>query len=250
MDGASAGTSVAQKPSRLQAIRRRELAASAVSVGLGAVLFLAVGELRHAAALALSGDLHGLQQLFANLGAEGAALLFGLMLAHAVVWFPTELVTATAGLSYGFLPGLGLALSGWVASALLSYLLGRGAGEPLARLLFGARRVETFGAAVRRGGIPLLLTARLVPIVPFSLTGYVAGAARIGLWRFTWTTAVGYLPLCALVAYLGAESRTLSSTDPRLWLGLGAIALLLAASRALRRVVAIDPDPDSDIETS
>jgi uncharacterized membrane protein YdjX (TVP38/TMEM64 family) len=90
---------------------------------------------------------------------------------------------------------------------------------------------------VARGGVSLLLLMRLIPLVPFSLTGYVAGAARVPVWRFGWTTAVGYLPLTALVAYLGSQSRSLSLGDPRLWLAVGAILLLLGAGRLLRNRV-------------
>ena len=45
----------------------------------------------------------------------------------------------------------------------------------------------------------------------------LAGAARFSLWRFTWTSAVGFVPLTAAVSYLGSEARTLSLSDPLLW---------------------------------
>jgi uncharacterized membrane protein YdjX (TVP38/TMEM64 family) len=212
-----------------------EPAFALASIAVGALLVVAVPDLRHAVSLALHGDLGGLHDQFRGLGAAGVALLLGLIMIHAVVFYPTELVTATAGLVYGFLPGLALALGGWLASALLAYLLGRSIGRPLVRRLFGHRRTRRLESSVARGGIQLLLLVRLMPLVPFSLTGYVAGAARVPLWRFGWTTAVGYLPLTALVAYLGSQSRSLSLGDPRLWLGAGAILLLFAAGRALGR---------------
>jgi len=211
-----------------------DIAVGLTSVALGAALVLAVPDLRHAVSLALHGDLEGLRRLFRGLGATGVALLVGLMLVHAFVFYPTELVTAAAGLVYGFLPGLGLVTVGWLVSALIAYLLGRTIGEPLARALFGARRFAAFESAVVRGGVPLLLAARLVPLVPFSMTGYVSGAVRVPVWRFAWTTVVGYLPLTALAAYLGSQSRSLSLSDPRLWIGLLAVLSLLAAGHVLR----------------
>ena len=48
---------------------------------------------------------------------------------------------------------------------------------------------------------------RLVPIVPFSLFSYVAGAARVPFGRFMWTTAVGYIPITAVFVYLGSTAR-------------------------------------------
>ena len=66
---------------------------------------------------------------------------------------------------------------------------------------------------------------RLIPIVPFSLVSYAAGAARVPLWRFVWTTAVGYLPITALSVYFGTRLEGLCLTDP---LVLGSAAALLA----------------------
>jgi uncharacterized membrane protein YdjX (TVP38/TMEM64 family) len=156
------------------------------------------------------------------------------MLAHAVLFYPTEIVTATAGFVYGFAPGLALAMGGWLASALLAYLLGHALGRPFIQLVFGARRFDELRRAIERGGVSLLLVVRLIPVVPFSLTGYVAGAVRVPLWRFSWTTFVGYLPLTVIVGYLGARAKTLSLNDPLVWLLAAAFVALLAASRLVR----------------
>ena len=137
--------------------------------------------------------------------------------------------TATTAFVYGFVPGLGLALGGWLASALLSYLLGRVVGRPALRAVLGSRflRLERI---VEHGGTTLLLSGRLVPIVPFSLLGYVAGAVHVPIWRFAWTTVIGYLPLTAAVAYLGSRAQTLSLSDPLVWVaGLLLVALFAAA---------------------
>jgi len=77
---------------------------------------------------------------------------------------------------------------------------------------------------------------RLIPIVPFSLVSYAAGAARVPLWRFAWTTTVGYLPITALSVYFGTRLEGLSFTDPLVWGSAGALlALLLLGHRIARR---------------
>ena len=207
-----------------------------LAFGLGGMLATAaivalVPDLRHAFSLALHGDLKGLHGQFDNLGASGVMLLLALILAHAVLLYPTEIVTATAGFVYGFLPGLALVTVGWLVSALLAYLLGRALGRPLVHTVFGGRRFASLERAVERGGISLLLAVRLIPFVPFSLTGYVAGAVRVPVWRFGWTTVLGYLPLTVLIAYLGSQAESLSLGDPRLWIGVGVLGVLLAAAR-------------------
>jgi len=91
--------------------------------------------------------------------------------------------------------------------------------------------------AVERGGVTLLLAMRLIPIVPYSLFSYAAGSARVPLWRFTWTSVVGYLPLTVVFVYLGSRLEELSPTDPFLWLGAAVIVALLVLARLyLRRL--------------
>jgi len=203
-------------------------------MALGGALVAGIPALRHAFSLALHGNLDGLHAQFHDLGLAGVALLFGLIVAHAVVFYPTEIVTATAGFLYGFLPGLALVTTGWLVSAVLAYLIGRALGRPFVHAVFGGRRFNGLERAVARGGVPLLLAVRLIPLVPFSLMGYIAGAVRVPLWRFSWTTVLGYLPQCVLLVYLGSQAQSLSIGDPRLWLGVAAIVVLLAASRFFR----------------
>jgi uncharacterized membrane protein YdjX (TVP38/TMEM64 family) len=70
--------------------------------------------------------------------------------------------------------------------------------------------------------------------VPFSLTGFVAGAAHVPVWRFTWTTAVGYVPITAYFIYLGSQLEGFSLEDPILWIGAVALLLALFGVRHLR----------------
>jgi uncharacterized membrane protein YdjX (TVP38/TMEM64 family) len=168
------------------------------------------------------------------LGTGGLVLLIGLMLMHALIYYPTELVTATAGFVYGWLPGLALVIVGWLLSALLSYLLGRKLAGPLLQSLLG-RRYRDFERAIERGGTPLLLGYRLIPVVPFSFMGYAAGAVGTNLWTFTWTTVVGFLPLTVAVTYLGSRAQSLSLADPIVWAAVALLVGLLVAAHRLQR---------------
>ena len=210
-----------------------ELGLTVAGIAGGALLVIAIPELRHGVSLALHGNLHGLRTQIRSLGAGGAALVLGLMLAHAVLFYPTEILTATAGFAYGFPGGLALAVGGWLLSGLASYAIGRTVGRPVLARLLGRSRLERLERGVHRGGVGLLLVVRLLPLVPFSLTGYVAGATGVGLWRFAWTTVVGYLPLTVAVVYLGSRAQSLSLSDPLVWASLGAIALLFGLGRIL-----------------
>ena len=113
-----------------------------------------------------------------------------------------------------------------MASGLIAYGLGVWIGRPLAVRIAGEERVETAEHVIGRGGAPALLMARLIPFVPFSLVGYIAGAARVPLWRYAWTSAVGVLPITAAATYLGHALDNLSASDPLLWLAIGVLVIL------------------------
>jgi uncharacterized membrane protein YdjX (TVP38/TMEM64 family) len=210
------------------------MAVALASIAVGAGLVAAVPELRHAVSLAIGGHFGSLRVYIRGLGVGGLALLLALMLLHALIFYPSEIVTATAGYVYGFLPGLGFVMAGWLVSALLAFLLGRILARPLLHAVLG-RRFTSLQGTIERGGVPLLLAGRLIPVVPFSILGYAAGAANVRVWRFSWTTVVGFFPLTAAVAYLGSRAQTLSLSDPIVWAVAGLIVVLLASAHLVTR---------------
>lgn len=225
--------------------RRGLLATIAIVIASGLTIWL-VSPLHQAAGYALTGNTEALRTQLRDLGASGVLVLFGVMLAHVVVWYPAEIPTAAAGYVYGFWLAMPILVAGWLLSALATFFIGHFAGRPVLYRIAGERRFLRAERVVARGGWPILLAARLVPVVPFSLTGFVAGAAGVPLWRFTWTTVVGFLPITAIFALLGSRLQELSLTDPVLYIALAPLLLLLAAGRPLaRRMREQDEEPSS-----
>jgi uncharacterized membrane protein YdjX (TVP38/TMEM64 family) len=214
----------------------REIAATLAGILLLAVVVLTVDPLREAAAAAVRGDHGEVRHQIDRLGVWGPLLILVLAVLHSVVFYPAEIVDAAAGYAYGFLPGLSLTMLGWLASGLLCWAVGKRVARPLLDRWFGAERFERMEAMIERGGATLLLSLRLIPILPFSVVSYAAGAARVPLWRFLWTTALGYLPITAIAVYLGTRLEGLSLTDPLvLASGLALVVLLGAGNYAVRR---------------
>ncbi len=204
-----------------------------------ALVFLAVPELRQSFTAALHGDSDEVRHQVKSLGVAGPLLLLGLCLIHAVVFYPAEIVDAAAGFAYGFLPALALVSVGWLVSGMVCLDVGRSVARPLLDRWLGAARFERAERAIERGGAPLLLAMRLIPILPFSIVSYAAGAARVPAWRFAWTTVVGYLPITAITVYLGSRLEGLSLTDPLVLASAAAlVALLLFGHWAIRRQAA------------
>ncbi len=218
---------------------RPSLAAVAITLGgiaLLAAMVLAIPELRDAFEAAVRGDTDEVRSRIEDLGVAGPLLILALALIHAVVFYPAEIVNAAAGFAYGFWAALALMMTGWLLSGLLCFAVGRSVARPLLDRWFGSERFERTEAAIERGGVTLLLAVRLLPVVPFSLVSYAAGAARVPLWRFVWTTTLGYLPLTALFVYFGTRLEGLGLTDPIvLGAAAGLLALLLVGHRIMRR---------------
>jgi uncharacterized membrane protein YdjX (TVP38/TMEM64 family) len=213
-----------------------EIGATLLGIALLAGLVLAVPALREAFTAAIHGDNDQVRREIESLGAWGPLLIVGLALIHAVVFYPAEIVDAAAGFAYGFFPALLLAMTAWLLSALLCFAVGRSVARPLLDRWLGAERFERIEAAIERGGATLLIAMRLIPIFPFSIVCYAAGAAGVPVWRFVWTTAVGYLPITAISVYFGTRLEGLSLTDPLvIGTAAGLLALLLGGHWVMRR---------------
>ena len=213
-----------------------EIAITLAGIALLVGLAFAIDPLHEAVKAALEGNNDEVRHQIDRLGAAGPFLILALTLLHAVVFYPAEIVDAAAGYAYGFFPAMALMTVGWVLSGLICWAVGHRVARPLFDRWFGSERFERVERAIERGGPSLLIAMRLIPILPFSIVSYAAGAARVPAWRFVWTTAVGYLPITAIAVYFGTRLEGLSLTDPLVLGSLVALLGLLAIGhRAARR---------------
>src|SRR3954452_5253147 len=191
---------------------------------------------RHIVDATASGDSRELRRSLRALGVGGVLVLLAVILSHAIVPFPTELVSGAAGFGFGFWGAVPMLLLFWLLSALLAYWLAERFGRPLARRLVGTERLARAEGVVERGGAGALLSMRVIPLIPYNAICYAAGITRVPLGRYSWTTVVGILPLTVFVAYLGSRLESPDFTDPRIWaLVLIIVGTVIAGSRFRRR---------------
>ena len=207
--------------------------ATIAGIAVLGLMVVLVDPLRDAADAALHGDTSGVRESIRDLGVGGPLIVLGLCLLHAVLFYPAEIVTAAAGFVYGFWPALALMMAGWMLNAWAAYAIGHSIAQPLLRRMLGERRFRRAEEMVAEGGVSLLITVRLIPILPFSLISYAAGAARVPAWRYSWTTFVGYLPITIMATYLGSRLEELHPTDPVV---LGSVLLLIVLMLGIRRL--------------
>jgi uncharacterized membrane protein YdjX (TVP38/TMEM64 family) len=125
--------------------------------------------------------------------------------AHIVVTvlpFPRTAFTLAAGLLFGPVLGITLAVVASTASAVIALVLVRAVGWQLSRLV-RHQAVETVDARLRDRGWIAVMSLRLIPAVPFSVLNYAAGASAIRLLPYTFSTLAGVLPGTAAVVILG-----------------------------------------------
>jgi uncharacterized membrane protein YdjX (TVP38/TMEM64 family) len=212
--------------------------ATAAALGAVAVVILlasATSTGRSIVDAIVNGDSRELRRQLLDLGVGGVVVLLTVCLSHAIVPFPTELVTAAAGFVYGFWLAVPLLLVCWLASALLAYWLAERFGRPLARRLVGARRLERAEELMDRGGAATLLALRLIPLIPYNAICYAAGITRVPLFRYAWTTVVGIIPLTVLVAYLGSRLKSPNFEDWRVWVLIAAFIAIVVAGQVIER---------------
>lgn len=140
-------------------------------------------------------------------GATSAGPWFPLVffLAHVVVTifpFPRTAFTLSAGLLFGPLLGVSLAVVASTISAVIALFLVRAAGLQLNRLV-SHPRVEMVDARLRQRGWPTVLSMRMIPAVPFSVLNYAAGASAVRPVPFAIASFVGLLPGTAAIVILG-----------------------------------------------
>ncbi len=207
----------------------------AITVGgilVGVGMAIAIPSLRGAVGDAIHGDTASIRHDLSG-DAGGVLLVLWLALVHVIVWYPAEILDAATGYVFGFGVGFPLVLGSWVISGIASYAVGRHFARPALYRVAGEERFARIERLIERGGALVLIGVRLIPIMPFSLMGYVCGATRVPLVRFTWTTAIGYAPITAYFTYVGSRLEGFSAGDPILWIGGGALLLGMAGVRFL-----------------
>jgi uncharacterized membrane protein YdjX (TVP38/TMEM64 family) len=148
--------------------------------------------------------------------------------AHVVVTvfpFPRTAFTLAAGLLFGPLLGIPIAVVASTLSAVIAVIAVRAAGWQVGRWVTHPR-VDALDSRLRTRGWPTVLSMRLIPAVPFSVLNYAAGASAVRLLPYTLATVIGVLPGTAAIVVLGdALTGTVSPTLFAVSLGIALVGV-------------------------
>ncbi len=140
---------------------------------------------------------------------------------------PLTFMVAAAAVAFGPVLGSAYAMIGALLSAAIVYGAGALLGERWATKLFG-RRWRRIGDTISGRGVLAVAMVRLVPVAPYSVVNFLAGALRVRFIDFILGTALGLTPGIIALSLFGAQlGSVLREPD---WLN---VSLLIVFSLAI-----------------
>lgn len=159
--------------------------------------------------LTLESSLQQLLALFAT--PYGPLLYLASFLIRPLIFFSVGILCIMGGIIFGvggaahLLLALGYTMIGLMASALISFGIGRFFGNGLIGQRATAREhlVQRYANRLRRNGFLTVLTMRLI-LLPFDVVNYLAALVAVDWKAFTLATAIGALPSTIAFVTFGA----------------------------------------------
>jgi uncharacterized membrane protein YdjX (TVP38/TMEM64 family) len=169
--------------------------------------------------------------------------------------FPRTAFTLAAGLLFGPVVGVPIAVAASTVSAVIALLLVRAVGWQLNRLVRHPR-IDSLDARLRQRGWPAVVSMRMIPAVPFSVLNYAAGASAVRVLPYTLATLAGLLPGTAAVVILG-DALT-GNVSPLLFLvslctasvGVAGLVYEIRSHRRDQRVRVAVREPDNAVSAA
>ncbi len=172
-----------------------------------------------------------------------APLVFVALYALLTVFLvPAAPASLAAGALFGVAAGTALVAVGATLGATGAFLVARRLGRPEVERIVGRRSVRV-DRWLERNGFLVMLYARLVPIVPFNVLNYVAGASALSVRDYVLATSVGILP--GAFAYVALGGSLDEPGSPQFLIAVGLVLVLAVAGPLVGRRLGSAGDSDS-----
>jgi len=189
-----------------------------------------------------------LQQQLERFGTHPLAFfwMLGIYIGSGLLVVPISLLIVATVFAYGGAIGIPYALAGTLASALVTFSIGRMfAGSSVARAL--GSRFTGLRRRLERCSVAAMTVIRLLPIAPFSIVNVLAGAAGVPWRSYVLGTILGVTPgivgLGLITAGLtGKGAAAIASAA----IGVVLLALLMLGGRWLGRSKGAPPAPGTN----
>lgn len=177
-----------------------------------------------------------LQRTVRAAGAWGPALFVVLQVAITLTPVPRTPFSIAAGVLFGSVAGLAVAVAATTAAAAVAFLLVRLAGERHVQRHAPEAAVRWVRVRVQRSGLLAVVSMRLIPLLPFSVVNYAAGLSGVRFAHYLVGSVLGVIPGTAAVVVLG-DAVSGGGPSPALLTvsvvcgAVGVVGMLVAARR-------------------
>lgn len=120
------------------------------------------------------------------------------------------IMTLAGGFLFGPLLGTVYVNLGATTGATAAFLVARYLLHDWVEAKFG-NKLNPIQEGIAKNAFSYLLTARLIPFIPFFIINLVSGLTRVSLVTYVTATAVGIIPASFVFAYAGRQLGTINS---------------------------------------
>lgn len=133
-----------------------------------------------------------------------AVITAGTFVVGGFAMVPLTVLITTAAIAFGPVLGIAYAFAGALLSAAVDYGVGALLGQGPARRLLGPRWRRVGDALSGRGALAIALV-RMVPVAPYTVINFLAGAIRVRFVDFMLGTTLGLAPGILALSILGGQ---------------------------------------------
>ena len=180
-----------------------------------------------------------IRDLLDGLGFWAPLAYIGLFTVLPAFFFPVAVLALAGGLLFGLWEGALYTFIGAVLNCSLMFLSARYVGRKQVEMLIQRKlspvwqqRLAKIGG---REGVPLLIMLRLIPAVPYNLINYTFGLTGMPYGIYILASAIGIIP--GTFAFINIGDKALEVGSPDFWLAIGLLALLLAVTGLLGKIL-------------
>lgn len=154
-----------------------------------------------------SNDASRFRDYLVNLGSWSfVAFIWLVVLEVAIAFIPGWFVYPVGAAVFGFFQTVLLVMIANFIGSALCFWIGRRWGKPLLKRFIAPQAMAKFDDYMERNGTWAVFILKINPITSLDIWNYLAGASKIGFWKFSIANLLGILPLVVFSAALGEQS--------------------------------------------
>ena len=151
--------------------------------------------------------------------------------------FPDSILAIAGGMAFGIVQGSIFTIIGALIGGTISFYISRLLGREIVDKIVRGKG-KWFEDGIEKKGFLLILTLRLIPLVPFDIISYGAGLSKIKYRDFAFATFIGIIPGVLIFSNLG--DKTVNVKSPEFIIAVALLIGLLVLSYFLKKKVTFE----------